>query len=88
MGAAVPTGAQVFGSGGLGDGVDTESAMAEDGAAGGAGGKNDGITEFKAKAIGVLESCQLNDKRSAKLDQDDFLLLLSSFNAVGIHFTQ
>ena len=35
----------------------------------------------------VLEHTDMSDKRAAKLDQDDFLLLLSSFNSAGVHFS-
>lgn len=42
--------------------------------------------EFKAKVLAVLEDNDYADKRSAKLTQDDFLKLLSCFNAADIHF--
>ena len=42
--------------------------------------------EFKTKVLAVLEQSEYSEKRSAKLCQDDFLQLLSVFNAAGIHF--
>ena len=42
--------------------------------------------EFKAKVLAVLEQGKYSEQRSAKLCQDDFLQLLSVFNAAGIHF--
>ena len=42
--------------------------------------------EFKAQVMGVLDSIDYSDKRTAKLSQDDFLQLLSAFNTAGIHF--
>ena len=34
----------------------------------------------------VLEETEMRESRAAKMGVDDFLKLLSSFNAVGIHF--
>ena len=42
--------------------------------------------EFKARILAVLQDSEYSEKRSAKLCQDDFLQLLSVFNAAGIHF--
>lgn len=42
--------------------------------------------DFKTKVLAVLEQSDYSEKRSAKLCQDDFLQLLSVFNAAGIHF--
>lgn len=42
--------------------------------------------DFKTKVLAVLEQSNYSEKRSAKLCQDDFLQLLSVFNAAGIHF--
>jgi hypothetical protein len=42
--------------------------------------------ETKAKIIAALDEIQFTDKRSAKLDLDDFLRLLSTFNRHGFHF--
>lgn len=42
--------------------------------------------EFKDKVLGVLQQCGLEEARSAKLAQEDFLALLAAFNAAGIHF--
>ncbi len=58
-----------------GEGGDADMADAED------------ATEaFKARVIGVLESNGLDQQRSGKMSQDDFLRLLSLFNAAGVHF--
>eukprot|EP00466_Bigelowiella_natans_P009147 jgi/Bigna1/37833/e_gw1.22.61.1 len=35
----------------------------------------------------TLQEVKMSDKRSAKLSQDDFLLLLETFNKKGLHFT-
>ena len=42
--------------------------------------------EFKARILAVLQDSEYSEKRSAKLCQDDFLHLLSVFNAAGVHF--
>jgi len=47
----------------------------------------DPFPNMKEVVCGVLDRTAMSDKRSAKLDQDDFLLLLSSFNAAGVHFS-
>jgi len=41
---------------------------------------------MKDKIVEVLELNDFADKRSAKMDMDDFLRLLDAFNKVGIHF--
>ncbi|KAL6066755.1 dimethyladenosine transferase [Balamuthia mandrillaris] len=41
---------------------------------------------IKVKIIEILEKNEFADKRSSKLDQDDFLRLLNCFNSEGIHF--
>lgn len=46
-----------------------------------------GNTSFKAKVLSVLSENGFTEKRSSKLGQDDFLLLLAQFNKAGIHFT-
>ena len=46
----------------------------------------DASEAFKARVIGVLESNGLDQQRSGKMSQDDFLRLLSLFNAAGVHF--
>ena len=63
------------------------------GAGGGAGGDaamddaEDGSSEaFKARVVDVLERNGLDGQRSGKMSQDDFLRLLSLFNAAGVHF--
>lgn len=42
---------------------------------------------IKDKVLQILEAADLTEKRAAKLDTDDFLALLNSFNEAGIHFT-
>ncbi len=42
--------------------------------------------QFKNTVLQLLEHTQLSDKRSSKLEQDDFLKLLAAFNQAGIHF--
>ena len=46
----------------------------------------DASEAFKARVVGVLESNGLDQLRSGKMSQDDFLRLLSLFNAAGVHF--
>ena len=46
----------------------------------------EGSEAFKARVISVLEENQLDQARSSKLCQDDFLRLLALFNAAGVHF--
>ena len=46
----------------------------------------DASEAFKVRVIGVLESNGLDQQRSGKMSQDDFLRLLSLFNAAGVHF--
>lgn len=43
-------------------------------------------TPIKDLVLGVLEKTECGDKRSSKMDQDDFLKLLEAFNSEGIHF--
>lgn len=45
-----------------------------------------GISMFKDKVLRVLRVGSFEDKRSSKLAQEDFLMLLSMFNKEGIHF--
>ena len=49
-------------------------------------GKQQVTQELKDKVQGVLEQQDFSSRRSAKLTQDDFLLLLSLFNQAGFHF--
>lgn len=49
-------------------------------------GKHKYTEEFKEKILAVLRDNGFEDKRSAKLAQDDFLQLLAVFNKEGIHF--
>ena len=41
---------------------------------------------MKDKIVEVLEQSDYAEKRSAKMDMDDFLGLLDAFNRAGIHF--
>ncbi|GBF96194.1 dimethyladenosine transferase [Raphidocelis subcapitata] len=50
------------------------------------GGKGRVSVEFKALIAGVLARNGFDQMRPAKMTQDDFLRLLASFNAEGIHF--
>lgn len=50
------------------------------------GGKHDHLAEIRSIVSGVLAE-GFSEKRSSKMDQDDFLKLLAGFNAVGIHFS-
>lgn len=36
--------------------------------------------------ISISQDIKFDDKRSAKLSQDEFLQLLAAFNRAGIHF--
>ncbi len=49
-------------------------------------GKQKVTQELKDKVQMVLEQQDFGSRRSAKLTQDDFLLLLSLFNQAGFHF--
>lgn len=49
------------------------------------GGKQ-ALTEFKGLICHVLSDSGFDMTRAAKMHQEDFLKLLSCFNAVGIHF--
>jgi len=46
-----------------------------------------GLVEFKANVSKMLEDAEINTRRAAKMDLDDFLKLLLLFNNKGIHFT-
>jgi 18S rRNA (adenine1779-N6/adenine1780-N6)-dimethyltransferase len=41
---------------------------------------------IKEKVMDILSQDEFNEKRSGKMDLDDFLKLLHSFNTAGIHF--
>jgi len=51
-----------------------------------ASGKQKVTQELKDKVQEVLAQQDFGSRRSAKLTQDDFLLLLSLFNQAGFHF--
>lgn len=42
--------------------------------------------QVKATVLQLLDHTGLGDKRSSKLEQDDFLKLLAAFNQAGFHF--
>ncbi|KAL5711662.1 18S rRNA (adenine(1779)-N(6)/adenine(1780)-N(6))-dimethyltransferase [Ranunculus cassubicifolius] len=46
----------------------------------------DARSDFKGKVLSVLEGGDFEEKRAIKLNEDDFLNLLSCFNKAGIHF--
>lgn len=46
----------------------------------------DPLPDMKKLVEEVVALPQFQDKRAAKMDLDDFLALLSEFNARGIHF--
>jgi len=64
-----------------------------DGVAGKRGGRLTAIAEIfdlgivKEKVMSVLRSIKFEDMRSSKMEQDDFMLLLSKFNEAGLHFS-
>lgn len=64
----------------LDDGAGAEDGMAED---------NGGMVTEEAKAaiLAVLESQNMDQMRSAKMDVDHFLALLNAFNMRGFHFS-
>jgi len=43
--------------------------------------------EAKEGVLGVLTAAGMEEQRAAKMDIDDFLKLLSSFNEAGFHFS-
>ncbi|ORX60658.1 dimethyladenosine transferase [Hesseltinella vesiculosa] len=43
--------------------------------------------DIKTKVLGILESIDMSTQRAAKMDLDDFLKLLLTFNHANIHFT-
>eukprot|EP01138_Halocafeteria_seosinensis_P010473 gb/GECG01010693.1/.p1 GENE.gb/GECG01010693.1/~~gb/GECG01010693.1/.p1 ORF type:complete len:145 (+),score=12.93 gb/GECG01010693.1/:1-435(+) len=46
----------------------------------------DSEPDIKSIVEGVLHDVDMADSRAAKLDLDDFLILLNAFNKAGIHF--
>ena len=81
----------------LEENVRTHRALAQggggDGGGGGGGGgggdamETDVGAEVKRAVAEVLEAAGGADQRSAKMDIDDFMLLLAKFNERGIHFS-
>lgn len=45
------------------------------------------LSAIKEKVTSVLASVDFEEVRSSKMEQDDFMLLLSRFNAAGLHFS-
>ncbi|KAI8069607.1 dimethyladenosine transferase [Gongronella butleri] len=43
--------------------------------------------DIKTKVLGILESIEMSTARAAKLDLDDFMKILLTFNRANIHFT-
>ena len=64
----------------LGIGVGADDSMVED-----EGGM--ATEEAKAAILAVLESQNMEQMRSAKMDVDHFLALLNAFNVRGFHFS-
>jgi len=46
----------------------------------------DNMPNIKEKVVELLEQSEFADKRSSKMDMDDFLKLLEVFNSAGLHF--
>lgn len=71
-----------------GFGAPEDDAMDEDlAAAAPQNGRQKVSEDFRKQVLAVLEERQLTGLRSAKLSQDDFLMLLSLFNKAGFHFS-
>lgn len=78
------------------DAMEDDDAMALDGAGpsgagasggGGGNGRRGKVSpEFKSKVEQLLEANGFDTLRSSKMAQEDFLRLLATFNAAGIHF--
>ena len=47
-------------------------------------GPND--NSFKTKILSILSSIEFKERRGSKMDNDDFLKLLHTFNQHDIHF--
>ena len=43
--------------------------------------------EVKERVLGLLEAGEWSDKRSSKMEQEEFVGLLAAFNEAGFHFT-
>ncbi|EIE25280.1 dimethyladenosine transferase [Coccomyxa subellipsoidea C-169] len=73
-------------AGSLGDGdedEDAEMAVADQQRT----KKNQYSEGFKELVMGILQQMGFEDRRSAKMTLDDFLLLLAKFNESGVHFS-
>ena len=71
--------------GGGGDEEEEAEDMDADAAASARGGG--ALDATRALVEGVLEATGFAEQRSAKMDVDDFMLLLAKFNEAGIHFS-
>ena len=49
-------------------------------------GKHKYSQQFKDRILALLDESGFADKRSAKLNQDEFMQLLAAFTSRGIHF--
>lgn len=68
------------------DGAGPSGAGASSGGGGGNGRRGKVSPEFKSKVEQLLEANGFDTLRSSKMAQEDFLRLLATFNAAGIHF--
>ena len=66
--------------------VDDEMTGDSGGGGGGGGGGSPELEEVRSLVAAVLEETGFAEQRSAKMDLDDFLLLLSKFNEKDVHF--
>lgn len=51
------------------------------------GGRGTYTEAFKELIMRILQQNEFEEKRSSKLNQDDFLDLLAKFNEQGVHFS-
>jgi 18S rRNA (adenine1779-N6/adenine1780-N6)-dimethyltransferase len=73
---------------GAGDGgTEAEAHAADDEAMRGGARSDPSLDSVRAIVDGVLSGIAFAENRSAKMDLDDFLLLLAKFNEAGIHFS-
>jgi 18S rRNA (adenine1779-N6/adenine1780-N6)-dimethyltransferase len=68
------------------DGMEDDPMEEEKAAPTTSSGKQKVTQELRDKVQEVLKQKDYGSQRSAKLTQDDFLLLLSLFNQAGFHF--
>lgn len=72
--------------GGDADGMEDDPMEEDKAASATSSGKQKVTQELRDKVQEVLKQKEYGSQRSAKLTQDDFLLLLSLFNQAGFHF--